>query len=182
MQDEVELSSNEMNWCQKHAEEIVEHYGGHGTKGSGSYSHNKISSNLVGVKCEVGTAKYLNRYFDESEIQRNFEQFKNKKLKGDIQINKHIIEVKGLRHHQWEKFKRCIPPNQLKNYVAEDVIVIWATASGDTKNPKVKIYGWNYATDVEKKGIFRQTICANIWLESDEDMRTLDELQRVLKS
>ncbi len=180
MANDVRLRKNEINWCQKHAEEIVEHYGGNGTKGSGSYAHNKISSNMVGVKCEVGTAIFLKRHFDDEIIQRNYEDFKNKKLKGDIEINGHILEVKGLRPHQWSKFKRCIPPNQLKNYVAENAIVIWATASGDQKNDKVRIYGWNYAADVEEKGVFRQTICANIWLEEDEDMRDMRELIEVL--
>jgi len=47
MANDVRLRKNEINWCQKHAEEIVEHYGGNGTKGSGSYAHNKISSNMV---------------------------------------------------------------------------------------------------------------------------------------
>ncbi len=180
MKGEVLLKENDLDWCQKHAETIVNHYGGHGSQGSGSYSHNKISSNMVGVKCEVGMANYLLNYFEDNEIKRNYEDFKNKKLKGDIMIKDHILEVKGLRHHQWDKFKRCIPPNQLRHYVSEGAIVIWATATGDKTNPKVKIYGWNYAQDVKDKGVFRQTICANIWLQADKDMRSLDELIEVL--
>ena len=180
METDIHLRKHELNWCQKHAEDIVNHYGGDGSGGSGSYAHNKISSNMVGVKCEVGTAIFLKKHFDNNIIHRNYEDFKNKKLKGDIEINGHILEVKGLQPHQWDKFKRCIPPNQLKHYVSENAIVIWATAAGNKRNRRVKIYGWNYATDVDEKGIFRQTICANIWLKDDADMRDMTELIEVL--
>ena len=180
MSDDILLTKKDLEWCQKHAENIVEMYGGDGSQGSGTYSHNKISSNMVGVKCELGMAIFLEKYFNNKDIKRNYEQFKNKKLKGDIGLNGYILEIKGLRHHQWDKFKRCIPPHQLKHYVSEQAIVIWATASGDKQNPNVKIQGWNYAKDVNNKGVFRQTICANIWLESDNDMRDMEELIEVL--
>jgi hypothetical protein len=42
----IELTEQELEWCKTHAIEIVEYYGGHGTQGSGTYNHNKISSNF----------------------------------------------------------------------------------------------------------------------------------------
>ena len=114
MVESVYLKRKELDWCEKHAEKIVEHYGGNGTKGSGSYSHNKISSNIVGVKCEVGMAVYLKKFFDYRDIRRNYIDFKNKKLKGDIMINDHVLEVKGLRHHQWDKFKKMYSSKSIK--------------------------------------------------------------------
>ena len=47
---EVNLSDAQLEWCGKHAKEIVDHYGGDNTRGSGSYNHNKISSNLGWLK------------------------------------------------------------------------------------------------------------------------------------
>ena len=38
----VKLFPKELKWCQQHAENIVNHYGGEGSKGSGAYNHNKI--------------------------------------------------------------------------------------------------------------------------------------------
>ena len=55
----VKLFAREMKWCQKHAEKIVNHYGGHGSKGSGAYNHNKISSNMEVV---LGGNNVLNTY------------------------------------------------------------------------------------------------------------------------
>ena len=178
----VKLFPRELKWCQSHAEKIVEYYGGNNTTGSGSYNHNNIGSNMVGVKSEVATKVWLKRSFLLSDIKCNFEEFKNKKLKGDLNLFGQSLEVKGLRPHQWEKFKRCIPPRQLDAYVRDKAIVIWTTAEADTKDLKVDLQGWNYAHEVKAKGIFRRTICDNIWLKEDEDMRSMDTLVEILKS
>ena len=179
----VNLSDTELDWCQGHAEEIVNYYAKKfGDKGSGAYNHNKVSSNLVGVKSELATKVWLNRNFDESDIQCNYEDFKNKKLVGDINIHGRSLEIKGLRPNHWNKFKRCVPPNQLNHYVRDDAIVIWTTASGDINNDEIQLKGWNYAHEIKDKGIFRRTICDNIWLEADEDMRNMESLLGVLKS
>ena len=77
---EVNLSDAQLEWCGKHAKEIVDHYGGDNTRGSGSYNHNKISSNLVGVKSEVATTVWLKRHVDNRKITSNFINFKNKSL------------------------------------------------------------------------------------------------------
>ena len=89
--------------------------------------------------------------------------------------------MKGLRNHQWDNFKRCIPPKQLKSYVRDDAIVVWTTTEGDTKDYKVILQGWNYAKDVDKNGVYRKTICDNIWLEEDSQMRDMESLIKELK-
>ena len=83
---EVSLSDKQLKWCRDHAQKIVDYYGGNNTLGSGSYNHNKISSNLVGVKSEVATTVWLKRHIDNRGITPNFVDFKNKKLKGDLDI------------------------------------------------------------------------------------------------
>ena len=152
----VKLFPKELKWCQQHAENIVNHYGGEGSKGSGAYNHNKISSNLVGVKSEKATAVYLKRFIPKEDIMEHYIDFTNKTLKGDLNVYGQALEIKGLRPHQWDKFKRMIPPHQLKSYVRDDAIVVWTTADGDSKKPKVKLMGWNYAHEVKAKGV-----CAN---------------------
>jgi hypothetical protein len=177
----IKLFPKELQWCQEHAENIVEYYGGNGTTGSGSYNHNKISSNMVGVKSEVAMKVWLKRSFNEKDIECNFEDFTNKKLKGDLNLFGQSLEVKGLRPYQWEQFKRMIPPRQLNAYVRDNAIVIWTTAEGNMKGRGVHLKGWNYAHEVKDKGVFVKTICDNIWLEDDDDMRTMDSLVEVLK-
>lgn len=178
---EIFLTEQELDWCLKHAEEIVEYYGGQGTKGSGSYNHNKISSNLVGVKSEVAAANWLESEFGSEVVICNYIDFKNTKLKGDMNIFAKVVEVKGLRPHHWEKFKRCIPPRQLGSYVRDDAIVIWTVTTGDCDSNSVLLKGWNYATEVHEKGRYIKTICDNIWLEDDKDMRPIESLIEVLQ-
>ena len=52
---EIQLDGIELSWCLFNAKKIVEHYAKKSDVGSGSYKHNKVSSNLVGFKSEVGT-------------------------------------------------------------------------------------------------------------------------------
>jgi|TARA_B110000285_G_scaffold143229_1_gene160029 hypothetical protein len=178
----IHLFSRELAWCQSHAEEIVQYYAEKfGDKGSGSYNHNKVSSNLVGVKSELATKFWLKRNFADADIQCNYEDFKNKKLVGDINLHGRSLEIKGLRPNQWNEFKRCVPPKQLDHYVKDDAIVIWTTTSGDIKNKVIHLKGWNYAHEIKEKGVFRRTICDNIWLEADSDMREMNDLIMVLK-
>jgi hypothetical protein len=60
METTVTLDSKEMHECSAHAEAIVAHFNRNfGANGSGQYNHNRLSSNLVGVKCEVGVHKWL---------------------------------------------------------------------------------------------------------------------------
>ena len=177
----IKLSSKQLRWCQEHAKKIVDYYGGNGTTGSGSYNHNKISSNMVGVKSEVATKVWLTRSFTNEDIVCNFEDFTNKRLTGDLNLFGQSLEVKGLRPHQWDIFKRCIPPRQLNAYVGDNAIVIWTTGEGDMTGREVHLRGWNYAHEVKSKGVFRRTICDNIWLEDDDDMRSMDSLLKELK-
>ena len=176
----VELTEQELEWCKTHAREIVEYYGGHGTQGSGAYNHNKISSNLVGVKSELATTKWIRELFPDAQIDENYKRFTEKWLKGDIKLNNKVIEVKGLRPHQWDKFKRMIPPKQLKHCVRNKAIVIWTLATGDTKNNQVKLMGWNYAHEVESQGVEVRTICDNVWLAEDSLMQPMETFISIL--
>jgi hypothetical protein len=178
---EVSLSDKQLKWCNNHAKQIVASWEKVSKVGSGTYNHNKVSSNLVGVKSEVATAIWLKRNVDNREITCNFIDFKNEDLKGDIDVSGHSVEVKGLRPHQWDEYKRCIPPKQLKSYVGDKAIVVWTTTAGDTKDFKVTLQGWNYAKDVDDNGVYRKTICDNIWLKEDSQMRDMESLIKELK-
>ena len=111
----------------------------------------------------------------------NYKNFEDKDLVGDINVYGQSLEIKGLRPNQWDKFKRMIPPKQLHHYVKDESIVIWTTATGDDNNSKVKLMGWNYAHEVQDKGKQVQTICENIWLENDGDMRIIQDLPAILR-
>ena len=187
----IKLSDDQIQWCWGHARAIVELYDGHGSKGSGMYSHNKVGSNVVGVKGELVTALYLEeevKNLNDSRVIRYYEDIKRSaNHPGDVGLelsNKLClpIEVKGLRYHQWDKFKRCIPPRQLKKYVNKNAIVVWTVADtqGDNKS-EVIIKGWNYAKEVQEQGIYRKTICDNIWLEHDDAMHPPSTLLAALQ-
>ena len=105
---------------------------------------------------------------------------KKRKHDSDIKVEDHMIEVKGLQTHQWNNLKRCIPPKQLEGYVSKNAIIVWTTTKGDDKDKCVVIQGWNYATDLEEKGEFIRTICDNIQIKEDDDMRSLESLIAVL--
>ena len=185
----ISLSNDQVQWCWDHARAIVEKYDGHGSKGSGMYAHNKVGSNVIGVKGELATALWMEQEFNatgnsSATVLRNYENISPSKwVSGDLQIEyiggtvSQPVEVKGLRRHQWEKFKRMIPPRQLKNYCRVNAVVIWTVA--DTQGvdlEKVILKGWNFASEVDEFGIEYRTFCDNIWLQEDEKMRPMDSL------
>ena len=178
----IKLFPSELEWCQSHAEGIVAHYGGNNTQGSGAYNHNRIDSNLVGVKSEKASEVWLKRYIPLEDRKLHYQNYETVYGVGDINIYGQSLEIKGLRPHQWEKFKRMIPPRQLHHYVRDKAIVVWTTATGDSKKRDVHLKGWNYAHEVQSKGIPIKTICDNIWLEEDADMRSMDSLIPILRS
>jgi hypothetical protein len=170
----ITLSQEELDWCLKAAEDLVAHYKKRGVNGSGIYHHNRVDSNLVGLKSEVGTKKWLLNHISKEDLTFHFEDYYTPNTKGDILAYSIPLEVKGLRPHHWDKFQRCIPPSQLKKYVKNNAIVVWTTATGDIDNQTVELKGWNYCWEVDKYGEFRQTICANIWLKDNDKMRGMD--------
>ena len=176
----IALSPEELRWCKSHAEEIVDYYGGNNTLGSGQYNHNKVSSNMVGVKSEVATKKWLEESVKGATIQENYKRYRTSGLKGDLVCNKNVIEVKGLRPHQWRKFKRMGPPKQLKHCVRNKAILVWALAKGNSTDSQVQLMGWNYAYELEAFGTEVRTICDNVWLEDDELMRPMETLISVV--
>lgn len=177
---EINLDQEQLKWCDDHAKEIVEHYGGDKTRGSGSYNHNKISSNWIGVKSEVAAVVWLKQNFEASKVLPYFIDFKNSRNKPDIGLFDNFIEVKGLRNKDWDKWKRCIPPNQLKKYVDRKAIVIWTTTEGSITDGNVKLKGWNYASDVKDNGVYLRTICDQTWLQDDSLMRSMEDLKEKL--
>jgi len=184
------LSEDQINWCWSHARAIVELYDGHGSKGSGMYSHNKVGSNVVGVKGELATALFLEEEIKdkpEARVIRYYEDIdRNTNHPGDVGLEIFSklclpIEVKGLRYNQWNKFKRMIPPRQLKKYAKKNAIVVWTIADTQGENKsEVKIKGWNYAKEVQEQGVFIKTICDNIWLEDDDAMHPPSTLLNAL--
>ena len=180
MEKTVVLTEGELMWCKNHAMEVVEYYGGNNTLGSGQYNHNKISSNMVGVKSEVATAKWFRENVKNPKIEENYKRYRSNGLKGDIVCNRKVIEVKGLRPHQWQKFRRMVPPKQLRHCVRNRAIIVWTLAKGNSQDSKVKLMGWNYAHEVENHGVEVRTICDNIWLQDEELMRPMDTLIDVL--
>lgn len=174
----ITLSLADLKWCQTHAEESVDQFGGERSMGSGTYRHNKISGNLVGVKGEVALANWLDAQKLNTPVMRNFAA----QAGGcDIFIGERHVEVKGLRPNQWRQYKRMIPPRQLEAYVREKAIVVWTTATGDSTNGLVQLQGWNLATEVKEHGTRVKTICDNVWLKDDKLMHPLLDLPALLK-
>jgi len=160
------------------AQKSVDYYAERfGEKGSGNYSHNRYEGCLVGTKCEYAVLGYLRWKLKGKNIQGDFQ---NLTSHTDIVCDDQKIEVKGLRNHQWDTFKRCIPPTQLDKYVAKGALVIWATTKAEKNDNKVLIRGWNWASEIKEKGVLRKTVCDNIWLANDRDMRSIESLYKVL--
>ena len=139
----IKLSESELDWCLEYAKKIVQHYGKRSEKGSGSYNHNKVDSNLVGFKSEVACKKWFLDIVSKDKIKCHFEDYLSPNSNGDIQVEIQGFEIKGLRPHHWKKYKRCIPPHQLEKYVKNNRIVIWTVTTGDIENENVEIKGWN---------------------------------------
>lgn len=187
----IVLDGPSLKWCYRHATNIVDHYGGELSRGSGTYNHNRVDGNMVGVKGELGLTRWLQDYFDDSQLKSNYKSFTDSAHRGDIHCNGHVIEVKGLRPHQWDEnpnrpggwntYRRMVPPNQLEKYVRAHAIVVWTTATGNLLNGVVELKGWNHAHEIETKGKRVKTICDNVWLQHDEDMHDMEELIPVLR-
>jgi hypothetical protein len=185
----VKLTSEDLKWCLRHSQMIVDHWGGEQSRGSGTYNHNKVDGNMVGVKGELGLTRWLQSEFDEEAIKSNYKTYSDNGHRGDIQIFNQNLEVKGLRPNQWgyfratepRTFRRMVPPTQLEKYVKNNAILVWTVATGNTTNNEVSLKGWNYAYEVKAKGQNIQTICANVWLKHDKDMRAMESLKPVLE-
>lgn len=143
----------------------------YGQKGSGRYQHNQMNGSVIGTKSEYGVYRWLSHY-TQKEVQPLFQ----KQNPHDLMIGEQIIEVKALKDTQWDSLKRGIPPTQLEKYVKKNALVIWATTTADQSDGAVEIKGWNWASDVKEKGEYRKTICDNIMLNDDNDMRDIPSL------
>jgi len=186
----IKLTDDELKRCYRHATNIVDYWGGEKSRGSGTYNHNRVDGNLVGVKGELGLTRWLQGYFEDRQIKSNYMSFDDSGQRGDISCNGRCLEVKSLRPHHWEEFRasepktlrRMVPPKQLSKYVQSNAIVVWTTATGNIVNSFVSLKGWNYAREIQTKGTKVRTICDNIWLQNDEDMRDMPSLLDVLRA
>ena len=156
----VKLFAREMKWCQQHAEKIVNHYGGHGSKGSGAYNHNKISSNLVGVKSEKATVIYLKRFIPLEDIEENYIDFTNSSLIGDLNIYGQSIEIKvcalinGTSSNNSSKTIKTLCSWWI-HCGLDDGFGRYQTLYGKT-------YGLELRSRSSSQGVDVQTICANV--------------------
>lgn len=180
----IYLTKDEMERCENHAEAIVAYYDEKWAKSGNrnNYNHNKVDSNRIGVRCEVATERWISTFLQPQDYQSNFWDFKSSMGTGDIDVSDNNLEIKGLQFHQWSKFKRMIPPRQLAKYCKHNAIVIWGTSSKTIDDNEVHLKGWNWANEVKEKGVEVRTICDNIWLEDDQQMRAMSELKEILKS
>ena len=162
----VELTHQETNQIYERAKQEVEKH----KSNVGDYSHNKTSSTFIGLKAEKAVEFYLSRHFDVST------------LKGDLFTNGRTIEVKTVLEKDWKRLGRMIPPHQLTKYTNAKSIVIWATCDDyDHNNNKVIIKGWNHAQEIHSKGIPIKTICDNIWLKDENDVKSINSIYTTLR-
>lgn len=192
MSIEVILTESELDRCWNHAKEIVEYYDKrNGRGGSGAYGHNKVASNVVGVKVELATAKWLRTQMPTAVILEHFWDFRtNRPGDGDVGVmignieNRNPIEAKGVTDEQWEEIhpkyrlplRRMVTPKQLVNYSKHNAIILWGTTSRDRVDDDVRLRGWNLASDLEMHGEEVRTICDNVYLRDDRLMRSMDLL------
>lgn len=166
----INLTDSQVEWCREHAQKTKEH---HDNTGTGVYSHNRLFGAIVGARCEVAAEVYLTRIYQSMETN-----YRGDIENPDIELKEKPIEVKGLRGEDWDELKRMVPPKQLEKYVSKGSILLWLTTEPQNK---VIIRGWNFAADVASKGEEVKTICDNVWLKDDEDMRSLDTLAAALR-
>ena len=188
---EIELDEGELERCWTHAEEIVAYYAKiHGKGGSGSYGHNRVSSNVIGVKAEVATSKWLREQLSTTLILEHFWDFAGSEGNGDIEVvlgdifHSNPLEIKAVTDEQWENvhpkynlpLKRMVTPAQLHAYSQSKALIVWATTSRDRNTTTVRLRGWNTSEDLVHDGIPVRTICDNIYLEDDHQMRPMTSL------
>jgi len=175
------LSDKDMSSACQAAVEEWEDWEEKNKKGiGGRYNHNSMVGCYVSKKSEWAVFGYL-RWKLKGTSRRVYPEFKKKRHESDIKVEEDHIEIKSLQNKQWARYKRMVPPKQLTKYLEKNAIVVWTTTEGDDQDNCVKIYGWNHASDLEDKGIEVTTICDNIWLPNDSDMRSMDELIDILK-
>ena len=72
--------------------------------------------------------------------------------------------------------------NARKKYVSNKAIVVWATVdSYDHTDCNVNLKGWNNAYEIKAKGTPIKTICENIWLKNEKDMKEIATIYSALK-
>ena len=172
------MSKSLLKWACKLAFKEWKHYEDRPTDGR-RYNHNSLKGCYVGRKSEVAVFGLFKKKIPNEDLRSEFTKPIHE---ADILVNDYLIEVKGLQEKQWSKFKRMVPPAQLKKYAAKDAIIVWTTTEGDKETALVKIRGWNYAKDLIDKGEECRTICDNIWLRHDKDMRKVPDLLNMLQT
>lgn len=173
----IDLTRYELELCVAHSTNIVQYY----ARGNqGVYNHNQFASNMIGVKGEYGTTKWMNTFLDDMHVKKHFKTFPSDPTKkGDISFGTCVIEVKSLRQDLWPRLGRMVPPAQLARYISNGAIIIWVVSTSNVDDPTVSLMGWNYALDVQTHGVFIKTICDNIWLRDADHMRDMSNLHDI---
>lgn len=165
-EEKVNLLQSEVDDCYEQAKQEVAR---HETR-VGEYGHNNVASTFIGLKAERGVRFALEKEFTVDEGE------------GDLSINGRRIEVKTVCEDDWHSLGRMIPPKQLTSYVASSSIIVWATSPSKQKmDTEVIIKGWNHALDVQSNGEPIKTVCDNIWLKNESDVRPLSDLFSLLR-
>lgn len=172
------MSKALLKWACKLAYKEWKHYEDRPNDGR-RYNHNSLAGCYVGRKSEVAVFGLFKKKIPDEDLRSEFTKPAHE---ADILVNQKKIEVKGLQEKQWKQFKRMVPPKQLEKYADKDAIIVWTTTEGDKETALVKIRGWNYAKDLIEKGEECRTICDNIWLRNDKDMRRIHDLLKILQT
>jgi inorganic triphosphatase YgiF len=169
----IQLTEQNIKKCDDRVNEMVDHYN---KVGIGSYGHNKPSSVLKGLRAEVAFDQWISDKLPDSLIERPYEDFKNRKVP-DFKLGQRITEVKSLDKKFWKTLGRMITPDQLPRYKRNNALVVWACSTEREEDHEVWLMGWNNAKDFTSLNTKRiRTICDNIWLYREEDMRAIDTL------
>jgi hypothetical protein len=186
MTAQVTLNEQQMDWCVKHARHT--HQYSQKNIRNWAYKGSRVNGHLVGIKSELAVAIFFNQ--NNIEVTNHFKILDDGTIttkhdnvdKGDLIVNGYNIEVKGVNEKNWHKYKRQIPPIQLKKYASKDAIIVWTTVENH-KIPRNKIIlrGWNYAHEVISKGVLIKTICDNVKIYNDEDMNSMWKLLQIIK-
>ena len=84
-----------------------------------------------------------------------------------------MVESKGLKYQQWEKYGRMISPGQLDFYASKDMIIVWTLTDPDAQSQRVTLKGFSYAKDALAHGITENTPCNCVWLKDETYMHSI---------
>jgi len=174
----IQLTEENILKCNDRCQEMVDYFN---EVGVGEYGHNKPKSTMKGLKGEVAFDQWISDKLPDSLIERSYNDFKNRKAP-DFKLGQRITEIKSIDKEYWRDLGRMIPPKQLKAYKRKNALVIWACATARKEDNEVWLMGWNNAKDFtsfNSKEVV--TICNNVHLYREQDMRSMQSLLEAKK-